>query len=192
MNPLMNDAQLQQLEDFLLTNLEQGSMPLDVAQGFLTAILSGPQMIMPGQWLPLVLGEAELVSEEEAQTIMELIMSLYNSILAELENGEYAPMILSMEEGHEDDPLPLPYGWCEGYIMGWNQHGESAMDDMAADEEAALHLGPVAAFLMYQEDQLLNPPDEKEHRLAVDRLADSALGLYRWWLPRRIMPGGHA
>ncbi len=192
MNQMMNEEQLQRLESFLLSHLENGAMPLDVAQGYLTAILSGPRLIVPGQWLPQVLGEAQFSSEKEAREIMELTMSLYNLILAELENREYAPMMLSMEEGYENAPLPLPYGWCEGYIMGWNQHGESALDDMAGDEEVAQRLAPVAAFLMYEEDQLLNPPNEDEHRLAVDQLAESAMALYQWWKPRRILPEGNA
>ncbi len=192
MNHMMNDEQLERLEDFLLAHLEDGTMPLDVVQGYLTAILSGPQMIMPGQWLPHVLGRVDFSSESEAREIMDLVMSLYNLTLAELENGTYAPMILSMEDGYEDAPLPLPYGWCEGYIMGWNQHGESALDDMAGDEEAAQRLGPVAAFLMYEEDQLLNPPNEDEHRLAADQLANSAVALYQWWKPRRNPPQGNA
>ncbi|BAO45406.1 YecA/YgfB family protein [Thiolapillus brandeum] len=190
MNQMMNDAQLERLEDFLLAHLEEGCMPLDVAQGFLSAIVSGPQLIMPNQWLPNILGDTNFASNKEAKDIMELVMSLYSTTLAELENQDYAPMILSMEEGHEDDPLPLPYGWCEGYIIGWNMQGESALDDMAGDESAAMHLGPVAAFLMYEEDQLLNPPNETEHREAADQLANSAMALYEWWKPRRAAPTG--
>jgi yecA family protein len=192
MNQMMNDEQLERLEDFLLAHLEEGSMPLDVAQGFLCSIVSGPRMIMPNQWLPSVLGEVEFASDREAQEIMELVMSLYSTTLAELENKNFVPMILSMEEGHEDNPLPLPYGWCEGYIIGWNMHGESALDDMAGDEKAALHLGPVAAFLMYEEEQLLKPPNEAEHRLAADHLADSAMAIYHWWKPKRDIPAGNA
>jgi len=162
-----------------------------VAHGFLTAVASGPHMIMPNEWLPRVLGEVNFFSEQDAAQAMGLLMALYNSILSELETGNYEPMILSMEEGHEE-PLPLPYGWCEGYIVGWNAHGEDTLDAMAQDEEAALSLGPVAAFLMYEEDQLLAPPDEAEHRLAADQLADSAMDLFRWWLPRRDNQVGRA
>jgi uncharacterized protein len=192
MNQMMNDAQLDRLEEFLLSHLEEGCMPLDVAQGFLSAIVSGPHLIMPNQWLSNVLGNVNFASDKEATDIMELVMSLYNSTLAELENQDFAPMILSLEEGHEDNPLPLPYGWCEGYVIGWNMQGKSTLDDMAGDESAALHLGPVAAFLMYEEDQLLNPPNEVEHREAAGRLADSAMALYEWWKPRRDVPMGNA
>ncbi len=192
MNQEFGDEQMEQLEDFLLAHMENdGCMPLDVAHGYLTGVLSGPHMIMPNTWLPVILGNVDFSTEEEASQSMGLLMGLYNSTLAELENGEYEPMILSMEENY-DEPLPLPYGWCEGYIMGWNAHGEDTIDTMAQDEEAALNLGPIAAFLMYEEDQLLAPPDEREHRLAADQLADSAVNLFRWWLPRRDNPVGRA
>jgi len=192
MEQAFSEQQMTQLEDFLLAHMEdEGCMPLDVAHGYLTAVLSGPHMIMPNTWLPNILGDVDFASEEEAGQIMGLLMSLYNSTLMELESGEYEPMILSMEENY-DEPLPLPYGWCEGYIMGWNAHGEDTLDAMAQDEEAALNLGPVAAFMMYEEDQLLAPPNEAEHRQAADLLAESAVDLFRWWLPRRDNPVGSA
>ncbi|WP_293644479.1 YecA family protein [Thiolapillus sp.] len=192
MEQVFSEQQMTQLEDFLLAHMEdEGCMPLDVAHGYLTAVLSGPHMIMPNTWLPNVLGDVDFASEEEAGQVMGLLMSLYNSTLMELESGEYEPMILSMEENY-DEPLPLPYGWCEGYIMGWNAHGEDTIDAMAQDEEAALNLGPVAAFMMYEEDQLLAPPNEAEHRQAADLLAESAVDLFRWWLPRRDNPVGRA
>ena len=192
MEQVFSEQQMTQLEDFLLAHMEdEGCMPLDVAHGYLTAVLSGPHMIMPNTWLPNVLGDVDFASEEEAGQVMGLLMSLYNSTLMELESGEYEPMILSMEENY-DEPLPLPYGWCEGYIMGWNAHGEDTIDAMAQDEEAALNLGPVAAFMMYEEDQLLAPPNEAEHCQAADLLAESAVDLFRWWLPRRDNPVGRA
>ena len=180
---------MEQLEQFLLSHMEEdGCMPLDVAHGYLAAVVSGPHLLMPDVWMSAILGDASVDDEAE---VIGLLMELYNSTITELESDSFEPMILSVEENYEQ-PLPLPYGWCEGYIMGWNAQGEDTLDTMASDEEAALSLGPVAAFLMYEEDQLLNPPDEKEHRIAADQLADSATALYRWWLPRRDNVAGHA
>ena len=180
-------AQMEQLDAFLLTNLDQGGMPLDAVHGFLTAILSGPHSIMPNVWLPRILGNGGIVQGTNLEAGIGSLMALYENIIDELEAGVYQPMIPSLAEGHED-PLPLPYGWCEGYIMGWNVQGKDSLDIMAEDELAAQYLGPVAVFLMYEEAQLLAPPDEEEHRLAADRLADSAMNLFRWWLPRRDHP----
>ncbi|HEC06830.1 MAG TPA: YecA family protein, partial [Thiolapillus brandeum] len=55
MEQVFSEQQMTQLEDFLLAHMEdEGCMPLDVAHGYLTAVLSGPHMIMPNTWLPNV------------------------------------------------------------------------------------------------------------------------------------------
>ena len=188
-----SDEQLDRLEEFLFEHMESdGTLPLDAAHGFLTAVVSGPRMIMPGEWLPRILGEVEFASMEETTAITETIMGLYNGTIEELEAGSYEPILLTLGEEGDEAPLPLPYGWCEGYLVGWNFHGEEVLDRMAGDEEAAALLGPVVAFLMYEEDQLMDPPDPEAHRETVAELGPSAVGLYRWWLPRREMPVGNA
>ena len=187
------DEQLDRLEAFLFEHMESdGTMPLDAAHGFLTAVVSGPRMIMPSEWLPQVLGKVEFASMEETSAITETIMGLYNGTIEELEAGTYEPILLTLGEEGGEEPLPLPYGWCEGYLVGWNFHGEEVLDMMVADEEAAALLGPVVAFLMYEEDQLMDPPDPEAHRETAAELGPSAIGLYRWWLPRRQMPVGTA
>lgn len=193
MNMGLSEQQLDELEAFLFQHMEKEScLPLDAAHGFLTAVVSGPRMILPGEWLPRVLGKIDFSSTEEAQQITTLLMSLYNSTIDELERDDYVPVILTLGDETNEEPLPLPYGWCEGYIMGWNLHGEGVFDTMAQDEESARMLGPVVAFLMYEEEQLLNPPDEKEHRATAAALSASAVSLYNWWLSRREMPMGTA
>ncbi len=185
------DAELERLEAFLLDHMESaGSMPLDAAHGFLTAVVSGPRQILPEAWLPRVLGDIQFGSEAEAEAILGILMNLYNATLAELEAGSYLPILLSVER--EDGSLPLPYGWCEGYLVGWNFHGEAVLDTMVEEQEAAALMGPVVAFLMYDEAQLMDPPDVEAHRATVAELGPSAVGLYRWWLPRRELPAGNA
>lgn len=186
------DAQLDRLEEFLFEHMEKdGSMPLDAAHGFLTAVVSGPRMIMPGEWLPQVLGRVEFSSMEETTQVTETIMQLYNGTIGELDAGTYEPILLTLDPD-EEEPLPLPYGWCEGYLVGWNFHGEGVLDTMIGDEEAAALLVPVMSFLMYEEEQLMDPPDPQAHRETAAELGPAAIGLYRWWLPRREPPVGNA
>jgi len=190
---LPDDEQLGWLEDFLLQHMEADQcLPLDAAHGYLTAVVSGPRMIMPSEWLPRVLGKVEFADMEETSRITETLMGLYNGIIEELEEGSYEPIVLTLEENRSGRPQPLPYGWCEGYLVGWKTHGEQVLDTMLEDEEAAGLLAPVVAFLMYEEDQLMDPPDPEGHRQTAMELGPSAVGLYRWWLPRREMPVGNA
>ena len=62
------------------------------------------------------------------------------------------------------------------------------MNQILQDEQAELLLAPIMVFLMYEEDQLLNPLDEQMHRDTVAELAGSAQGIYDWWLARSELP----
>ena len=63
--------------------------------------------------------------------------------------------------------------------------GDERRDALIADQQAGALLAPVLSFLMYEEDQWFDPPDEAAHRETVGELGDAAIGLYRWWLTRQ-------
>lgn len=183
----LSDADLGRLQDLLFARADDvsGAMPLDMAHGFLSAIVSGPRLVLPNEWLPRVLGESD-ASEGDVQWIVQSVMALYQDTLHDLEHGHYGPIVMHKPDG--DDPLPLPYGWCQGYVRGMYMHGEAAVEEVGTDEEPARLLSPIAAFLMYEEDQRMNPADVKAHRAAAEKLAGSAIGLFHWWVPRREAP----
>ncbi len=183
----LSDAELERLQDFLFERAgeERGAMPLDMAHGFLSAVVSGPRLVLPNEWLPRVLGEGG-ASDAGALSIVQCIMALYQDTLHDLEHGHYGPILLHGPD--QDDPLPLPFGWCQGYVQGMYMHGEAAVEEAGTDEEAARLLSPIAAFLTYEEEQMMNPPDPVAHRAAAAELAGSAVGLFHWWLPRREVP----
>ena len=57
--PLTN-AEISHLETLLATPaFKKQAMGLDEIQGFLCAVISGPQHVSPVQWLPAVLGDPE-------------------------------------------------------------------------------------------------------------------------------------
>lgn len=176
------------LEAFLANGVEADNcMPLDMIHGYLTTVLSGPALITPDDWLPQVLGDLDYGDQAQTNQVVDLLMRFHNSILDELTEGDYNPLLIYLTEG-VDEPLPLPYGWSEGYLKGWELHGEDALNQMLQDEEAELMLAPIMVFLMYADDQLLNPQDEQMHREIVDELPDSVQGIYAWWLERRDSP----
>jgi len=183
--PSVDEQSLDLLEAYLIDRMEQGlqAMPLDVAHGFLTAVLSGPQTLGPEKWLPPVFGRPEFPDEDEAEAMAQRVLALHQQIAHELDHHHYAPMIIHQpyEADANADPLPLPYGWCEGYMFGLNLHGEHAVERMSSDATASDLLAPIIAFLMYEEDQLLNPPDPQAHRQTALELPGAAMGVYDWW-----------
>lgn len=181
--PSVNDEELDLLEAYLLDRMEKGlqPMPLDVTHGFLAAVISGPRELGVEHWLPPIFGQPEFDDEAEAEAMAQRVVDLHEQIAHELEHQHFAPIVIHRPSENDDEPLPLPYGWCEGYMFGMNLHGEHARERMSTDAQASQLLGPILAFLMYEEDQLLNPPDVEAHRQTVQELPMAAMGLYAWW-----------
>jgi uncharacterized protein len=85
----------------LLADLESDeAMLLTQLDGFLSGIIICPDLILPGEWLPMVWGGSDsdaaavFESTKEAEQLIELIMQHYNSIVADLQRGagHYSPL----------------------------------------------------------------------------------------------------
>lgn len=177
----LDEQQLNQLQNFLIDHMDDAAcMPLDVCHGFLTAMLSGPRSTTPVEWMPMVLGKVEFEDEELSVEISDLLLKLAKDIEHDLAHSHYAPMIL-YKPADLGDPLPLPYGWCQGYLIGMGVQGESIRDEAMHDEQASSFLSPILAFMMYEDEQMNNPPDEVAHRQAAMELGVSAMSLFHWW-----------
>jgi Uncharacterised protein family (UPF0149) len=98
----------------LLADLESDeAMLLTQLDGFLSGIIICRDLILPGEWLPMVWGGSDSVaaavfeSTKEAEQLIELIMQHYNSIVADLQRGagHYSP--LSSRSGPLQSGTPL-------------------------------------------------------------------------------------
>ncbi len=172
----LDAEELAQLQARLVEAMEQaGCMPLDVAHGFLTATAASPPGGDEAGLLDRVLGGLAANAE-----LRRLLAQFRGQLRADLQGDEYGPLILELPRD-DGSPLPLPYGWCQGYVAGLEHLGEERRDRLLADEEAGALLAPILSFLMYEEAQLFDPPDEAAHRETAGELGDAAMGLFRWW-----------
>ena len=76
-------ADLKQLEEFLLSDKTPDEcMDISSLHGYLTALVIGPETVLPSKWMPDIWG-AEVIWDdmEEAQNIFGLVMSFYNTII---------------------------------------------------------------------------------------------------------------
>lgn len=175
-NDHLMPEELDKLQTTLVEHMhESGSMPLDAAHGFLTAVAAHPQRISAEAARAQVLGG---IAEEEG--IDPILGKFQRQVLRDLQSGEYGPLIMQMPR-EDGSMLPLPYGWCEGYAQGMSLLGDEAQAKLLDDEQASGDLGLVFTFLQYDEEQMFNPPDEERHRQAVSALGETALNLFRWW-----------
>jgi uncharacterized protein len=186
--PALSFEQLNALEPYLLNRAQfHSGMPLDVLHGYLTAVISGPRDVAVEEWLPPVFGKPDFDDDAEVEQMAELVVALHDQVAHELDHGHYAPIMIHKPEP-DTDPLPLPYGWCEGYLFGLALQGDDIRERMARDEQAADLLSPIMAFMAYEQEQLLEPPDPRQHRQVVAELPDAAIKIHRWWLQHRDAP----
>lgn len=195
----LNEAETEVLSRFLDEHaVERDGMSLEMLDGYLTAVLSGPGMIMPQEWLPQVwAGEDEAQGEPavfedqaEADRILELVMRQYNRIASVLAQGgaDFEPWIGEFEL---EDGTFAAYGqeWALGYLRGVGLR-EEEWDELLEDPDWQDELEAL--------DLLARGPDDEETGTEVatqeqrDALIDSMVGFaldaHDYWLEKRLKP----
>lgn len=189
----LSDDELDELDNFLLheSNCEEG-MTLDMLDGYLHAIAIGPVTLRPKQWMPRIWGEGTnmmppVQSIEKLNRILELIMRLFNSIIAGLEYQprEINPLwdIREFRGKEYDDAEGWAFGFSEGVKLckpewltllqtpqgqAWYRPiGLLGEDDFGADQDA------------------LTKTPAMRSKLAL-KIPAAVIAIYEHWLPLRL------
>ena len=164
---ILTEAEIERLDQFLLNRIDdnedtegkekvesidreaglghEGVLDITELDGLFTAIVSGPVMIPPSQWLPAVWGDFEPMwnNEKEFETIFTLMMRHMNGIAATLMDHpkDFEPLFLEREV--EDKIYTIVDEWCEGY-----RRGVALVADKwdAGGQEMEILLTPILAF----------------------------------------------
>lgn len=105
--------------------LVKRSMSIPMLDGFLTAIVIGPEMVMPSEYLPWIWDykrgkkDAEFADLDEANRILGYVQGMHNRIAAPLmaDSPAVVPIfMLDTELDHID--------WVAGFVMGAEFDGE--------------------------------------------------------------------
>jgi len=192
----LGDADYDELEAFLGSNaVPQDCMDLEMLDGFLTAIVSGPESIQPSEWLPQVWSDGGRTSNpafadnEQAQRIMGLVLRHMVGIQRTLAESptRFKPLLYLPEEKKSDDRQP-PEGtaWCEGYMAGVKLRDE-AWQPLYDAEDARDWIFPIEALAFGDQDpEFAEWIDDREKRASlVEELSVAAVLIYRFWQERR-------
>lgn len=175
----LTEEELEWLDD-ILTKYGNDESVLDVSEldGLFTAILSGPTLVEPQVWLPLIWGgeenDPDWDSGEEFEQFMDLIAQHMNDIADRLNEypDQFEPLFGTREvEGQE---FTVVEEWCFGYMKG------VALSDWSRLHES-LHPALLAIALHGKEEHFAEldkfSPDEYEQSIAAIRPA--ALSLHQ-------------
>ncbi|HEY6642055.1 UPF0149 family protein [Povalibacter sp.] len=198
-NPLDED-EIEELDDFLLERMEveasdaiaaaggdEGILGISELDGFLTAIVSGPNALQPKTWLPAIWGDEEPAweSPEQFGDVLELILRHQNGIAATLAESpdSFEPLF---EASEVDGQIELIVDeWCVGYLRGlaldedaWNEGGKEIEELLRPIELWGSEAGASEVEAM----------SKSEQARARDAIPQCARALHQYWLDRRPPP----
>ena len=131
----LTDDEIDWLSGFLASQqAPDTAMPFETLDGFLTALVIGPEMVMPSTYLPEIWGTEDgsgpvWDSMEQLQYFMDLLSKHWNAIAARRSaDAPHRPQI----DHFGDDPQGK--GWAQGFVAGMNLCGE-AWDPLIENED---------------------------------------------------------
>lgn len=187
--PVITDADLERLEEFLRSDaVPESAMDVPMLEGFLTALVIGPRMVMPSAWIPWVWdfehGEqgAEFADMAQAQEVFGLIMGLMNRVADAFKRDP-----ASFEPVFFRDAAWGAAEWCEGFL--------AATRLFDADEWAALWTrdamkpgdgGLVTPFLRLGDEAGFEiTQKEGSAQRWLDAVVPSLVAIHAYWLEQR-------
>jgi len=194
LNEPLTDAEYDELEAFLGSGaVPKDCMDMEMLDGFLTAIVSGPELIQPSEWLPVLWSDSQrsvspvYANNEQAQRILTLIMRLQQSIRRTLEESptRFKPLLYHAEPEMNDDGPPEGSAWCEGYMTAALLR-ESDWEALYLQDETRDWMLPIEALAYGDQDpEYSDWVDSEEKRLAmIDELPIAAVLIFRFWNER--------
>ena len=182
----LTDAEFEVLDEFLLSLEDDGAM-LDASEfdGFMTAVVSGPDMIPPSVWLPVVWGGEENApvwdSMEDYQRIFGLMIRYMNTTSATLmqQPAEFEPCFLESEV--HGVTYSVVDEWCTGYIKGVGLYPAQ----LTAGPEMENLLAPIREFADPDRWDSRKEHSDDEIRRLQDQIAPAARAIHAYWLARR-------
>jgi uncharacterized protein len=182
-----------ELEDFLISeDSPEECMDISTMDGFLTAILIGPETIQPIQWLPFIFRaksekDMKRIPTERLNRILDLIITHYNIIAQTFltDPNSFSPIFY--RNTHEGRTIERINEWCMGFMTATGIYGE-AWEPLLKDKAFYHLLGAAALFgTPGGMEDLKNDPEIKKvpHQEWVTEVMFAVPDIYRYWLPHR-------
>ncbi|WP_200655680.1 YecA/YgfB family protein, partial [Paraburkholderia aspalathi] len=121
----LTDDEFTRLAGFLDV-IGTSAMNIETLDGYFAALICGPDMVLPSEYLPEIWGEEfSFDSDDQATEIMSLLMRHWNTIAEELrltldEPNVYLPVLLEGADG-----VAPGNDWAHGFMRGVQTRPES-------------------------------------------------------------------
>ncbi|MFL9998891.1 UPF0149 family protein [Paraburkholderia sediminicola] len=164
------------------------AMNIETLDGYFAALICGPDMVLPSEYLPQIWGEYfSFDSDDQASEITGLLMRHWNTIAAELrstldEPNVYLPVLLEGTDG-----VASGNDWAHGFMRGV-QTRPASWSLLINDEDLG---GPMLPIMMLHHEhdpapEMRPPPIPLEKREELLQTVIAGLThIYRYFEPYR-------
>ena len=182
-----------QLDQYLQKNKVSAIVEID---GLLTAVLSGPKLIPPSEWLELIgISQIQFNSMEQIQQVMGSLIKISNDIVTTLQSKTYFPLSLlrADEANNWEQKLLEAQLWSRGYVKSietWDIDLSLAADKKDADEHIMDIIFPIISLTISDKELEKNYNDQELNLLEFRQKTVSSLPFmtmlaHDFWLPYR-------
>jgi len=180
----LTDPEFRRLDKFLSGCAEGPAMSLEEVDGFFCALIAGPAIVPPEEYLPEVFGEdlSEVASSssslEEFNEILALLLRHWNSIVSEFAQGRFHHVFMFAEREPEGSE------WARGFMAGVEMRRPAWADLLKNDPPG--YLFPMK-WIAYENDPALRPPPiaDKTRADLVLMMEAAPLVIYEHYAPQR-------
>jgi uncharacterized protein len=181
---LSND-ELIKLDQFL--RRQTSDMTLVKAHGFITAVVSFPELLMPSEWMPILVGELRpLHDHTPIDFMLEKLITMYRQINANLNSNDPFEFLLSSEKPElrlEDATYSDVQEWCNGFCLAlvWNENEWLNVKESFITKACATFF-MLTDLINSNNDPIKSIEWQTDKLILVKNLPDLVKGLYAYWL----------
>lgn len=176
--------ELVELDAFLKS--QTSNMSLVKAHGFITAVVSFPDLIVPSEWLPILIGKFKMPHERNHTKLMlSILISMYKQIADSLSSNYQFDFLLSAEQpilSLENAPYNAIQEWCSGYCLAlvWNEdEWLNTKEDFITQACATFFM--LTDLIRTEKQQLDTLAWKRDKQKLLKNLPDLIKGLYTYW-----------
>ena len=182
---VLNEDETDWLAGFLeCRQVPATTMTLEELDGFFTALIVGPEVVLPSSYLPEVWGRGAEDGPtfdclEQAEFVMGLMMRHWNAIATRLgERYPHLPELLNAPEGDEGRD------WAHGFMRGV-AHCWEAWQPLVDDRECYVFLGPVMLLETEDPEMAEDAATPEDRWKVIESLPLVILGMHLYWRERQ-------
>lgn len=188
----LDEVELDTLAEFLGKAKGGKAMNLEALDGFFAALIAGPEVVPPSEYLPEVFGgdmsqTCEFTGIDQANEILGLMMRHWNTIAATLKNGDvHLPILLE-----DRDDVSQGGDWAHGFMRGIEMRRTSWAELFGDDEHSGCLVPVLMLYHEHDEDPELRPgpiePAKREE--IIVHMAAGIVRAYRYFRSHRPRAG---